>query len=189
MAKRRAEDTPLHGSPSKRCYRSRCGVDMQLESVPPTGGVSRSPPSVLALLGRRCGKRPYCFEDAKRTQDEETAGLRRKTTNCDTRKHAANVLTVRTSGSFQDRRSSVTLTSHKKRPREDCAGSETVIPEANDKAADGDTSTEDCAYNSFQYWRVPLPELDLSLLQDVNSLSQTKPKSKVSDSSSDAMET
>uniref|UniRef100_A0A7N8WLX3 Putative WW-binding domain-containing protein n=1 Tax=Mastacembelus armatus TaxID=205130 RepID=A0A7N8WLX3_9TELE len=25
-----------------------------------------------------------------------------------------------------------------------------------------------CTYNSFQYWRVPLPELDLSLLEDAS---------------------
>uniref|UniRef100_A0A3B4XSL2 Putative WW-binding domain-containing protein n=1 Tax=Seriola lalandi dorsalis TaxID=1841481 RepID=A0A3B4XSL2_SERLL len=103
MAKRRAEDTLLHDSPSKRCCRVLCSVDMQLESTPPTGGVSLSPPSLLA--------------------------------------------------------------------------------------ADGDTSTEDCTFNSFQYWRVPLPELDLSLLEDVNRHSQIKPKSKMKDCSSDAMET
>lgn len=51
---------------------------------------------------------------------------------------------------------------------------------------DDDTNTEDCTYNSFQYWRVPLPELDLSLLEDVNDRSKTKDKSKAS---SDAMET
>uniref|UniRef100_A0A4W6FTV7 Putative WW-binding domain-containing protein n=1 Tax=Lates calcarifer TaxID=8187 RepID=A0A4W6FTV7_LATCA len=136
MAKRRAEDTLLHDSPSKRCYRSLRSVDMQLESFPPTGGVSLSPPSLLALLGSRCRKRPYYFEDPEQKQ-EEAAGLYRKTT----------------------------------------------------QVADGDTNTEDCTYNSFQYWRVPLPELDLSLLEDVDSHSQTKQKSDVKDSSSDAMET
>ncbi|XP_044053136.1 uncharacterized protein wu:fa19b12 [Siniperca chuatsi] len=183
MAKRRAEDTLLQDSPSKRCYRSLCSVDMQLGSMAPTGGVS--PPSLLALLGGRNRKRPYYFEDPEK---QEEAALYRKATNCDTRKHAASVLTVQTSGSFQDRRSSSTLTSTKKRPREDCAGSETVIPKANDKA-DEDINTEDCTYNSFQYWRVPLPELDLSLLEDANDHSQTKDKSKLTDTSSDAMET
>lgn len=53
--------------------------------------------------------------------------------------------------------------------------------------ADEDANTEDCTYNSFQYWRVPLPELDLSLLEDASAHSKTKDKSKAS--SSDAMET
>lgn len=53
--------------------------------------------------------------------------------------------------------------------------------------ADEDNKSEDHTYNSFQYWRAPLPELDLSLLEDDHS--QTKDKSKVKDSSSVAMET
>ncbi|XP_033181284.1 uncharacterized protein C9orf40 homolog [Mastacembelus armatus] len=185
MAKRRAEDTVLHDSPYKRCYRSVCGVDPQLESMAAVGGVSLSPPSLLALLGSRCRKRPYYFEDPEKPE-EPAAGLHHKTTHCDTRKHAAHVVTVQTSGCFQERRSS--STGHKRRPRGNCEGSEIVIPKANDKA-DADMNTEDCTYNSFQYWRVPLPELDLSLLEDASDCSQTKDKSDVKDISSDAMET
>uniref|UniRef100_A0A3P9IBT0 Putative WW-binding domain-containing protein n=1 Tax=Oryzias latipes TaxID=8090 RepID=A0A3P9IBT0_ORYLA len=48
---------------------------------------------------------------------------------------------------------------------------------------------EDCTYNSFHFWRVPLPELDLSLLDDgPGADSKTKEQSKISDSCSDAME-
>ncbi|XP_035495077.1 uncharacterized protein wu:fa19b12 [Scophthalmus maximus] len=183
MAKRRAEDTLLHGSPSKRCHRSL------LESAPPAavGGVSMSPPSLLALLGSRCKKRPHYFEDPEQEEEEEAAaGLYRRTTHCDTRKHAADVVTTQTSGSFQERHDPSATTSHKKRPREDCVDSETAPPQATDPAADGDTNTEDCAFNSFQYWRPPLPELDLSLL---DSNSQTEQKSKVKDAPSDVMET
>lgn len=188
MAKRRSEDTLLHDSPSKRCCRALCNVDMQLESTPPTGGVSLSPPSLLALLGSRCRKRPHYFEDPEREQ-EAAAALHHKTTHCDTRrKHAANVLTVQTSGSFQDQGVSSSATNIKKRPRQDSACSETTAPKANDEAPEGDTNNEDCAYNSFQYWRVPLPELDLSLLEDVSDRSQIKQNSKVKESSSDAME-
>uniref|UniRef100_A0A3Q1EWP7 Putative WW-binding domain-containing protein n=1 Tax=Acanthochromis polyacanthus TaxID=80966 RepID=A0A3Q1EWP7_9TELE len=46
-------------------------------------------------------------------------------------------------------------------------------------------NTDDCTYNSFQYWRVPLPELDLSLLEDTGDHSQSKEKLKTKDSSSD----
>nr|XP_046242840.1 uncharacterized protein C9orf40 homolog [Scatophagus argus] len=183
MAKRRAEDGLLHSSPPKRCCRSLCSVDMQLGSmVTPSGGVS--PPSLLALLGSRSRKRPYYFEEPAK-QDEEA--LYRKATHCDTRKHAANVPSVQASGSFQDRRSSCSApTSSKKRPREECVGPDTVTPKDDDKA-DDDTSTEDWSYNSFQYWRVPLPELDLTLLEDASDGSQKGDKSKVS--SSDVMET
>lgn len=176
MAKRRAEDTLLHNSPSKRCFRSLCAVDIQAESMAPSGGVS--PPSLLALLGTRCRKRPQYFDE------EETASYR-KTSHYDARKRAVNVSAVQTSGSFQDRRSS-SVTSSQKRPREDSEEPDTAVPKSNDKA-DEDANTEDCTYNSFQYWRVPLPELDLSLLEDASAHSKTKDKSKAS--SSDAMET
>lgn len=132
MAKRRAEDTLLHDSPSKRCYRSLCSVDMQLGNMAPsTGGVS--PPSLLALLGSRCRKRPYYFEDPEKHED---AAVYRKAAHCDTRKPAASVSTVQTSGSFQERRGcSSTPASSKKRAREDCTGSEAVVPKANEKVS------------------------------------------------------
>uniref|UniRef100_UPI0037E72AC0 uncharacterized protein C9orf40 homolog n=1 Tax=Semicossyphus pulcher TaxID=241346 RepID=UPI0037E72AC0 len=179
MAKRRAKDTLLHDSPSKRCYRSLCGVDMQLGSMAPSGDVS--PPSLLALLDSRCRKRPQYFEDPEKPEE---AALYVKPTNCDIKKHAAHVLRVQTSGNVKERQS----TSSKKRAREDCSAPETAFPKRND-TTDEVTNAEDCTYNSFQYWRVPLPELDLSLLEDTNDHSQTQDKPKVKDSSSDSMET
>ncbi|XP_034397711.1 uncharacterized protein C9orf40 homolog [Cyclopterus lumpus] len=180
MAKRRAEDTLLHGSPSKRCHRSLSSVGLPLESMAPTGCVS--PPSLLALMG--CRKRPHHPEDP---QKQEDAPLYREPANCDTRKHGANILPQQTSGGFQGPRRSSTLTSSKKRPRDNCASLETAIPKENDKAGE-DNNTEDCTYNSFQYWKLPLPELNLSLLKDENH-SQRKEEPKVKDSASDAMET
>uniref|UniRef100_A0A3Q3G8R6 Putative WW-binding domain-containing protein n=1 Tax=Labrus bergylta TaxID=56723 RepID=A0A3Q3G8R6_9LABR len=138
MAKRRAEDTLLHDAAPKRCYRSLCSVDMQPGGMAPSGGVS--PPSLLALLGNRCRKRPHYFEEPEKQEEESALSL--KPTKCDIRKHGA----------------------------------------------DADTDAEDCTYNSFQYWRVPLPELDLSLLEDNNDHTQTKNKSKEKYSSSDTME-
>lgn len=133
MAKRRAEDTLLHDSPSKRCCRSLYSVDMQRVSMDPPGGVS--PPSLLALLGSRSRKRPLYFQDPEKLEREEVeACLYRKATHCATRKHSATALTERTSGNFQDSRSpSSALISSKKRPREDCAGTETIMTEENDK--------------------------------------------------------
>ncbi|CAK6950278.1 uncharacterized protein wu:fa19b12 [Scomber scombrus] len=160
---------------------------MQLESVV----APKSPPSLLALLGTRCRKRPYYFEDPEQQQQqqqqEEEAPIYCKTLNCcDTRKHAADVFPVSTSGSFQDRRSPIKYTNSKKRLREDSVGSETAS-KAKDYAG-AESTTEDCKYNTFQFWRVPLPELDLSLLDDANAQSKTKDKSKVKNSS-DVMET
>ncbi|XP_071780660.1 uncharacterized protein LOC139931139 [Centroberyx gerrardi] len=187
MTKRRAEDTLFHDAPSKRCYRSLCSVDMQLESMAATGGVN--PPSLLALLGSRCRKRPHYFED-REEQQQQHAALHRKTTHCDPRKHAETGSSVQTSGSFQDRRTSTTLPNSKKRPREDGVAAQTAIPKAGDGADDDSNNNDgDCTYNSFQYWRVPLPELDLSLLEDANNQSEPREKSKGKDSISDAMET
>ncbi|TNN86445.1 putative protein C9orf40 [Liparis tanakae] len=180
MAKRPAEDTLLRGSPSKRCYRSLSAADLPLERMAPTGGVS--PPSLLALMGAR--KRPRHFEDS---QKQEDAPLYREPANCDTRKHGANVLLQQTSGGSRGPRSPSTLTSSKKRPRDDTAGLETTIPKANDKAGE-DNNTEDCSYNTFQYWKLPLPELNLSLLEDENH-SKSKEEPKVKDFAPDAMET
>ncbi|XP_015242862.1 PREDICTED: uncharacterized protein C9orf40 homolog isoform X2 [Cyprinodon variegatus] len=103
----------------------------------------------------------------------------------DSGKFALDVSQEPPSGSFQDERGPCTL-SRNKRPREDSFGSDTVRPAVNDKT-DKDSS-EDDTYNSFQYWRVPLPELDLSLLEHTSDQSQMKDKSKDNTTSADAME-
>ncbi|KAF6716432.1 hypothetical protein FQA47_014354 [Oryzias melastigma] len=181
MAKRHAESTVHELSPKKHrpLFHS---VDVQVDSMASVGGV----PSLLALLGNRCKKRPHCFEEPELTGGKET-GFCLRTAVCHPRKHVANVLTESISGSFQDSRSACALT-NKKRPRRECVGLEEAITQDKNKTVDI-TENEDCSYNSFQFWRVPLPELDLSLLDDdPRADSQTKEKSKSSDSSSDAME-
>ncbi|KAM4617002.1 uncharacterized protein ACJ7VT_009775 [Polymixia lowei] len=183
MTKRRAEDTLCNDTPSKRRYRSLCSIGVQLESMAASGGVD--PPSLLALLGSRCRKRPYYFEEAEEHQE---TSLSRKTANCDLRNPALNTLSVQPSGSFRDHHMSATHQSSKKRPREDRVVSQTKFPQVCD-AVDDDGKNDDCSYNSFQYWRVPLPELDLSLLEDVHHPSEAREKPKVKDRSSDAMET
>ncbi|KAM8886038.1 uncharacterized protein C9orf40 homolog [Spinachia spinachia] len=184
MAKRRAERSLLHGAPPKRCHLSLSGVDQPQESMAPTGGVS--PPSLLDLMDTRCRKRPRCPEEDPKKR-EEGALLPREPADCDTRKHAANLWTPRTSGGFLVRRSFGAPSSSKKRPRGDCAGPEAVSPEANDEAGDYN-NTEDGAYNTFQYWRTPLPELNLSLLDDPTH-SPSKDEHKYKDPSSEFMET
>ncbi|KAK2837527.1 hypothetical protein Q5P01_014739 [Channa striata] len=170
MAKRRAEDVSMHDSPSKRCSRSLWNVDRRLQSAAAAPIVSGNlkPPSLLAVLGSRCRKRPYCFEEPP---SEETAARPcSKSPHCDTRKPAGTAC-----GNVQDRRSSDTLTNPKKGPRDEDAGSEAALVKATEQT-DADSNAEDCTYNSFQYWRVPLPELDLSLLEDANDHSQTEGK-------------
>ncbi|XP_017272677.1 uncharacterized protein C9orf40 homolog [Kryptolebias marmoratus] len=188
MAKRRAENPLLLDSPGKRkLCRPLCGVDMRLESsaAPTSGAVS--PPSLLALLGGRCRKRPHYFENEEKPGETSP---RLMSSLCASKKLAADVSTEQVSGSFQVRRSvSCSDTSKKKEPRVDSRGSEPVRSTANDKTAE-DAPVEDSIYNSFQYWRVPLPELNLSLLEDPSDDSQTKTPSKnPNDSPSDAMET
>ncbi|XP_034547955.1 uncharacterized protein wu:fa19b12 [Notolabrus celidotus] len=181
MAKRRTEDGLLqHDPPSKKC-RPLCSVDMQLGGMAPS--VDVSPPSLLDLLGSRCRKRTHFFEDLEKQEDEVALCL--KPTHCEARKHAVH---VSTSGSFQERRSPGTLTSSRKRSREDCTSPDTTSTKTGAKT-DEDTTEEDSTYNSFQFWRVPLPELDLSLLEDYNDHPQTQKKSKVKDISADTMET
>lgn len=51
------------------------------------------------------------------------------------------------------------------------------------------TADEDGTYNSFQYWRVPLPELDHSLLDEFSDHYPKKDKFKENDTTADAMET
>lgn len=183
MAKRRAEDTLLHDFPSKKYCRAFCKVSMHLGSMDPTGGVSK--PSLLALLGSRGRKRPHYSEDLNKEEQEEETASAVSPCRKDTRMHAASVFSEQTSGSFHDRRSTNSAsTKSKKRARD--SGSE-IVPEDKEKA-EVDVNTEDCTYNSFQYWRVPLPELDLSLLEEASNNTGAEDKSKVKDSFSDAME-
>ncbi|XP_038143219.1 uncharacterized protein C9orf40 homolog isoform X1 [Cyprinodon tularosa] len=177
MAKRRAEEPLLLDSPIKRRHLAPlCCVGMQPESMASAGGLSS--PSILTLLGSRCRKRPHY-------SDNEASDLFPKVSLWDSGKFALDVSQEPPSGSFQDERGPCTL-SRNKRPRDDSFGSDTVRPAGNDKT-DKDSS-EDDTYNSFQYWRVPLPELDLLLLEHTSDQSQMKDKSKDNTTSADAME-
>lgn len=137
MAKRRAETlTVLHDSPSKRCCRYLDSGDAQLRSVARTGVASPSPPPCLMpSMGSRCRKRPYHSENPSKQGNGEavaaTADLYYKTTQCDTRKHAADVLTVQTSGSFPERRSSSISRKDEKRQRGDCACPQSGVTQVN----------------------------------------------------------
>uniref|UniRef100_A0A1A8GJD4 Putative WW-binding domain-containing protein n=1 Tax=Nothobranchius korthausae TaxID=1143690 RepID=A0A1A8GJD4_9TELE len=182
MAKRRAEERLLFDSPTKRRYvqpLSKAGI--RLESMVPT-----KPPQSVPTGGVRspCRKRPHFLENEK--AEEAAPCLTRPL--CESKKPPANVLREPISESFQDECTSSRSTQVQKRPRVDHVGAEAVLPSCSDKAV-GNSLAEDSIYNSFQYWRVPLPELDLSLLDDLSDSSQTKHEPKVTGSNLDAMET
>ena len=127
MTKRRAEQVLFHDVPSKRCVCLSGCFDTQLESMAATGGLS--PPSLLALLGSRCRKRPFYFED-----EEEHRGKMqpRKIANIDHCMCASCDSPTMSSGSFLDRscaNSASTSTNSKKRARDDLSISKTASPE------------------------------------------------------------
>lgn len=62
------------------------------------------------------------------------------------------------------------------------------IPSLISEPSQALNGTDDSAYNSFQYWRAPLPELNLSLLEDPGR-SPSKDEPEYKDSSSEFMET
>lgn len=159
MAKRHADDVLITSSPSKRCR----GFCMRLESMAPS-----DPSSLLPFLGSRCRKRHFFYNQTDET-DLDLAVPRKGTHgDDDLLKHTAHLSTMRqqqTSGTFLERKISSIAASTNKRPREE---SEAPADTVNAKATvevDAETTNNEDIYNSFQYWRTPLPELDMSLLQ------------------------
>ncbi|CAL8248687.1 unnamed protein product [Merluccius merluccius] len=157
MTKRRAEeeDTLLCGAPPKRRYgQSLCGGDTR-----PKGGVSPPSPSPspsLALPGSRCRKRPYSTEEP---DDREAVFLRREPA-------ASDVVTAESREAHRGRIPSSARDGAKKRPRDDDDREENreTFPVAPAATANDDNS-DDVSYNSFQFWRNPLPAVDLALLE------------------------
>ncbi|KAK0137546.1 hypothetical protein N1851_026260 [Merluccius polli] len=150
MTKRRAEeeDTLLCGAPPKRRYgQSLCGGDTR-----PKGGVSPPSPSPsLALPGSRCRKRPYSTEGP---DDREAVFLRREPA-------ASDVVAAESREAHRGRIPSSARDGAKKRPRDDDDDGE----ENRETFPANDDNSDDVSYNSFQFWRNPLPAVDLALLE------------------------
>ncbi|XP_061624607.1 uncharacterized protein wu:fa19b12 [Phyllopteryx taeniolatus] len=177
MAKRHTDDTLFSQSPAKRKFRCLCRVvDLQLESMAAYGGVS--PSRTLALLSGRCRKRPRSLEDSDVPQEAAPRCL--KKTNPDA--HDGSASHAQTCGLNREDLSSSTS---RKRRRQESVQLETATAHLNDKT---DADSEDCTFNSFQYWRAPLPQLDLSLLEETTEHCQIKHNSSVGNAL-DAMET
>lgn len=189
MTKRRAEQVLLHDVPNKRRLFSRGSFDTHLESM--TAAVGVSPPSLLALLGSRCRKRPFCFGDEEESREKVQPS---KIKASDYPVCAADGPLT----SFQDKTCNVNIPLAKqtaskansnKRAREDSGTSKGAsLKIVTHKHENGEGGNDFSTFNSFQYWRVPLPELDLSLIQTEN-LENTKKCTPAKDVFSDAMET
>ncbi|XP_061905594.1 uncharacterized protein wu:fa19b12 [Entelurus aequoreus] len=164
MAKRHAEVTLVSDSPAKRSFRSHCRADLQLESMAAHGDVS--PPRTPALSVK---ERPCCSE---KTREEPPRPYLNTTEPLDAASH--KTASHACSGSFPVTSS---CTKTKKRRREESDDVVGAIAKVTDEVDSADT--EDCTYNTFQFWRVPLPELDLSLLDESSGQSQAKHKSNV----------
>ncbi|KAM9810985.1 uncharacterized protein C9orf40 homolog [Neosynchiropus ocellatus] len=173
MAKRRADESLLSHSPTKR-WRRVCGVDMQLESMAPLEALDQ--PSLLVMMGGRRRKRPHYFVEPEQPEEPRH---RRATHLLSAGEPHADALSC---GNFQTHAPA----NSKKRPRENSAGANVQGPRS-EEPADADGVPED--YNSFQYWRTPLPELDLSLLEDTTDKTGANQETKYKAPSSDVMET
>ncbi|KAL7836322.1 hypothetical protein AOLI_G00276060 [Acnodon oligacanthus] len=154
MTKRRAESaSPFCSVPEKkRCGSVRSSADSPLSSPPPL----RLCPALSDSSPRR-RKRPSRPDPLESLPDPKRA-------------HAARQPSLQTaaedcSGKFGG--AAGPAKPQAKRPREEKEQSGTDTPEGLAKEMHRDDDVSDdllCAFNSFQFWRAPLPELDLSLL-------------------------
>lgn len=157
MTKRGAENILNSEIPHKICFRSLSDNDKQVGGVNLTQNAISS--SLLTLAGPRCRKRPSYLEDSLDTDNLP-------------RKQAANGVNSSLEGrstcksrTFEDgagrpvtRRSSRALQTQSNKQTDERTNST-----AGDKVMHTD---EDLSpFNTFQFWRVPLPELDLALLE------------------------
>lgn len=185
MTKRRAESIFIHDNLSPKTF-SLFRFDTQLESMAAAGDLN--PPSMLTLpllSNKHSKKRPFNFEE-ERSHEENSPPS--KISNRDKLvsvtsldclsmsakdgrfKKGCDVMATRESNACQ-----------KKRAREDSGSLHCFnkvidgVPEPVTSIVEHDDGDTDLStFNSFQYWRVPLPALDLSLLQDPDSTLQAK---------------
>ncbi|KAI4877091.1 hypothetical protein NFI96_031418 [Prochilodus magdalenae] len=168
MTKRRAEAvSPFCAVPEKKRCRSVCSADSPPASPPPVLqhiSLSDSPP--------RCRKRPSRPDPLESIPDPKKAPAARAPSR--------HISAKESSGKFGDASRASPAKLQTKRPREE--ENQLEVKEIR-RNQDGASEDELCAFNSFQFWRPPLPELDLSLLDEQVSGGAT------SSDSTEAMET
>ncbi|KAJ8401543.1 hypothetical protein AAFF_G00378600 [Aldrovandia affinis] len=194
MKKRRAEGSLHCDVPLKRCIRSLCQIDAQLPAMAVACGGNAGNPQSLPVLAENCRKRAYYSDDqelleAARPRKKSTTGSASRVVE----NHVQGKVHVNHSGSFQEEKEEFPLSSlcglSKKRMRDETDSSrDLLLQPGKGTSTEGDL----CTFNSFQYWRVPLPKVDLSLLQtddDAEELAQQPVKDSSVLSEIDAMET
>ncbi|XP_036454627.1 uncharacterized protein C9orf40 homolog [Colossoma macropomum] len=157
MTKRRAESaSPFCSVPEKKRCRSVCSsADSPLSSAPP---LLQYPASSDSSPRRR--KRPSRPDPLESLPEPKKAPA--------VRQPSPQTAAEDCSRKFGDASGATGPAElQAKRPREEEDQLDTDTAEELTKAMHSDDDVSDdllCAFNSFQFWRAPLPELDLSLL-------------------------
>lgn len=159
MNKRRAENILLPEIPHKRCFRSLSDDDKPIGVVNVLQNAI--PFSLLTLAGQRCRKRPSYLEDSL-----DTDNLPRKVAANRVDSELADGNTCK-SGTFEDGSGNVRPVTRRSSRALQTQSNKQTDEENNITAEDKVMHTDEdlSPFNSFQFWRVPLPELDLSVLE------------------------
>ncbi|KAK9974867.1 hypothetical protein ABG768_022935 [Culter alburnus] len=156
MTKRRAENILPSEIPIKRSFRSLYNIDKPVVGVNVVQ--SAKPSSLLSFVGQHCRKRPKYFEDPLDTDNLPRKVAANRVDSVLVDKNTCKSRTFEDAGRPVTRRSSCArqMESNKQ-------------PEEENNLTAGDkvmhTDEDLSPFNSFQFWRVPLPELDISLLE------------------------
>lgn len=178
MTKRRAENKlPPDIIPHKRCLRSLSNIDDKPVGGEVTTVQSGNPPQLPSNLGQRCRKRPNYNEDSPNTDDMPKKIPANRANPMLGDKNTCKSRKFEDAGKPVARPPSHALEVESKKEKEDKnTTGDKVMP----------TDEDLTAFNSFQFWRVPLPELDLSLLETESS---PGPNDTISTKDLEAMET
>lgn len=145
------------------CCRSLCTMDDD-GTLKRVGGDADAP-SLLSFLSNHCRKRNYIEERESQDSLRPRKRFSKSHASC-TDLIDSNI----TSGRFREAGMAAVPpeTSSKKRQREDAMLHTTGHVQKETGKSDEDLTN----FNTFQYWRVPLPDLDMSLLHTDPSSSE-----------------
>ncbi|XP_056602575.1 uncharacterized protein wu:fa19b12 isoform X1 [Triplophysa dalaica] len=154
MTKRRAENALPPEIATKRCLRSLFNIDDKPGGVTmvQNGNVSVDLLPLLSCVGQRCRKRPNYNEDSHITGDLPRKAPANRVNSALGEKNTWKSRKVEDAGK---------PVAPEDEPNKKPNG-QNAVP-AGDKVMHTDDGLS--AFNSFQFWRVPLPELDFSLLE------------------------
>ncbi|MCJ8746710.1 hypothetical protein PDJAM_G00144820 [Pangasius djambal] len=155
MTKRRAESSSLHEAPQQKKCRCVCDAEPELEAVHALHAAAAPRALFTTVIGEHRRKRPRCCEDHEQHGRTGAPGHRLSNATDGVNKETGD---VRVSGKF---RGASGACMGEMASEESTSGTK---PEMPTKVALPDDEDELFAFNSFQFWRTPLPALDLSLL-------------------------